>query len=81
MNTAAQENIAGNRVVRAFAREKFEEESFENRNDAFKESQLAINKMWLSFYPVIEFLANSMTVITVFLGGYFIIQGEITPAN
>lgn len=81
MNTAAQENIAGNRVVRAFAREKFEEESFENRNDAFKESQLAINKMWLSFYPVIEFLANSMTVITVFLGGYFIIQGEITPGE
>ena len=81
MNTAAQENIAGNRVVRAFAREKFEEESFEKRNDAFKESQLAINKMWLSFYPVIEFLANSMTVITVFLGGYFIIQGEITPGE
>ena len=81
MNTAAQENIAGNRVVRAFAREQFEEESFEKRNDAFKESQLAINKMWLSFYPVIEFLANSMTVITVFLGGYFIILGEITPGE
>ena len=81
MNTAAQENIAGNRVVRAFAREKFEEESFERRNAAFRDSQLAINKKWLSFYPFIELLANSMTVITVFLGGYFIILGEITPGE
>ena len=81
MNTAAQENIAGNRVVRAFAREKFEEESCERRNAAFRDSQLAINKKWLSFYPFIELLANSMTVITVFLGGYFIILGEITPGE
>ena len=81
MNTAAQENIAGNRVVRAFAREKFEEEAFEQRNAAFRDSQLAINKKWLSFYPFIELLANSMTVITVFLGGYFIILGEITPGE
>lgn len=81
MNTAAQENIAGNRVVRAFAREKYEEESFERRNAAFRDSQLAINKMWLSFYPFIELLANSMTIITVFLGGFFIILGEITPGE
>lgn len=81
MNTAAQENIAGNRVVRAFAREKYEEECFERRNAAFRDSQLAINKKWLSFYPFIELLANSMTVITVFLGGYFIILGEITPGE
>lgn len=81
MNTAAQENIAGNRIVRAFAREKFEEEAFEQRNAAFRDSQLAINKMWLSFYPFIELLANSMTIITVFLGGFFIILGEITPGE
>ena len=81
MNTAAQENIAGNRVVRAFAREKYEEECFERRNAAFRDSQLAINKKWLSFYPFIELLANSMTIITVFLGGFFIILGEITPGE
>ena len=81
MNTAAQENIAGNRVVRAFAREKYEEAAFEQRNAAFRDSQLAINKMWLSFYPFIELLANSMTIITVFLGGFFIILGEITPGE
>ena len=44
-------------------------------------SKRLFNKMWLSFYPFIELLANSMTIITVFLGGFFIILGEITPGE
>ena len=81
MNTAAQENIAGNRVVKAFAREEYEKERFDERNEAFKQSHLRINKLWLSFYPFIELLANAMMLITVFVGGVFIIQGEITPGQ
>ena len=81
MNTAAQENIAGTRVVKAFAREDYERERFDARSSAFRDANLDINKMWLSFYPFIELLANLMTLITLFLGGYFIIQGELTPGE
>ena len=81
MNAAAQENIAGNRVIKAFAREEYEKEQFDKRNAAFMNSQLHINKLWLSFYPFIELLANAMMLITVFVGGLFIIQGEITPGQ
>ena len=81
MNTAAQENIAGNRVVKAFAREEYEKEQFDKRNQAFMESNLSINKLWLSFFPFIELLANAMMLITVFVGGLFIIAGEITPGQ
>ncbi|MBP3452386.1 MAG: ABC transporter ATP-binding protein [Clostridia bacterium] len=81
MNTAAQENIAGNRVVKAFARVEHEKEAFDQRSAAFRDSHLAINKLWLSFYPFIEILANAMTLITVFLGGLFMIQGELTPGE
>ena len=81
MNTAAQENIAGNRVVKAFAREKYEKEQFDKRNEAFMESNLSINKLWLSFFPFIELLANAMMLITVFVGGLFIIAGELTPGQ
>ena len=81
MNTAAQENIAGNRVVKAFAREEYEKEQFDKRNEAFMESNLSINKLWLSFFPFIELLANAMMLITVFVGGLFIISGEITPGQ
>ena len=75
MNTAAQENIAGNRVVKAFAREDYEKERFDERNQAFMRSNLRINELWLKFYPFIELLANAMMLITVFVGGLFIING------
>ena len=81
MNAAAQENIAGNRVVKAFAREEYEKQRFEEKNRAFMESHLRINKLWLSFYPFIELLANSMMLVTVFVGGLFIIRGEMTPGE
>ena len=81
MNTAAQENIAGNRVVKSFAREEYEKERFEERNKAFMDSHLKINKVWLTFFPMIEMLVNAIQLVTVFVGGVFIIRGEITPGE
>ena len=81
MNTAAQENIAGNRVVKAFAREEYEKERFEKRNQAFMDSNLRINKLWLTFFPMIELLVNAIQLVMVFVGGLFIIRGELTPGE
>ena len=81
MNTAAQENIAGNRVVKAFAREEYEKERFEQKNRAFMDSHLRINKLWLTFFPMIELLVNAIQLVTVFVGGLFIIRGELTPGE
>ena len=81
MNTVAQENIAGNHVVKAFAREAYENERFEEKNRAFMDSHLRINKLWLTFFPMIELLANAMMLVTVFVGGVFIIRGEMTPGE
>ena len=81
MNTAAQENIAGNRVVKAFAREDYEKERFDEKSKAFMDAHLRINKLWLCFFPIIELLANGMMLVTVFLGGVFIINGELTPGE
>lgn len=78
MNTAAQENIAGNRVVKAFAREEYERKRFEERNRDFRDANLEINRLWLAFFPWIELLANAMTVITLVLGGLFIMAGRLT---
>ena len=81
MNTAAQENIAGNRVVKAFAREEYEKERFEQKNKAFMDSHLRINRLWLTFFPIIELLVNAIQLVTVFVGGLFIIRGELTPGE
>ena len=81
MNTAAQENIAGNRVTKAFAREEYEKERFAEKNRAFMDSNLSINKTWLTFFPMIEILVNAIQLVTVFVGGLFIIRGELTPGE
>ena len=74
MNAGAQENIAANRVIKAFAREEHEKASFEKKSNAFREAHLSINKRWLTFFPFIEILANAMTQITLFFGGFLLIQ-------
>ncbi len=79
LNTAAQENIAGNRVVKAFAREDYERRRFHEKNREYRDANLDINKMWLTFFPMIEVLANAMTLITIFFGGFLIIQGQLHP--
>ena len=81
MNAAAQENIAANRVVKAFAREEHEKENFDKKSTVYRDANLAINKRWLTFLPFIEILANSMTFLTVFLGGYLMMQGLVTPGE
>ncbi len=81
MNTVAQENIAGMRVVKAFAREEEEKARFEESNRSYMEANLTINKTWLTFFPMINMLANAMTLITLFLGAYFIITGHMTEGE
>lgn len=81
MNTTAQENIAGNRVVKAFTREDYEKQRFHDRNQSYRDANLSINKLWLSFFPAIETLANVMSLITIFLGGVFMIQGNLTAGG
>lgn len=79
LNTAAQENIAGNRVVKAFAREDYERRRFHEKNREYRDANLDVNKMWLTFFPMIEVLANAMTLITIFFGGFLIIQSQLHP--
>lgn len=78
MNTAAQENIEGNRVVKAFNRENYEIEKFREKNQDFRRQNLKAAYTWLTFYPVLETLAQSLTVITILFGGILIIQGKLT---
>lgn len=81
MNTAAQENIAGNRVIKAFVREEYEKERFEERNRDFRDIHLEINKTWLSVYPLLESAVVLISLFIVFFGGFFIMQGEITEGQ
>ena len=78
MNTAAQENIAGNRVVKAFARVEYEKEKFDERNREFSETNQKTAFVWLHFYPYVETFANLLPVVLLLVGGIFLINGQLT---
>lgn len=78
LNTSAQENIAGNRVVKAFAREDYEISKFDTKNAEFKKANLKAALTWLNYYPAIEGLAQSLSVVTLLVGGYFIMIGRLS---
>ena len=78
MNTCAQENISGNRVVKAFAREDYEIEKFDKANRDFRETNKATAMVWLKFFPYVESIANLMPVVMLAVGGVFLIRGQLT---
>lgn len=78
MNTYAQENISGNRVVKAFAREDYEIQKFDKANKDYAETNKATGMVWLKFYPYVESIANLMPVVMLAVGGFFLIRGQLT---
>ena len=81
LNTFVQENISGNRVVKAFAREDYEIGKFNKENDAFRAAELNASGVWMKYVPIFEFLSNILTVVLMLYGGYMVIQGEMTMGN
>lgn len=78
MNTAAQENISGNRVVKAFARESYEIEKFNACSEDYAKTNKETALTWLHYFPAVETLANLMPVVLLVVGGLFLIRDEIT---
>lgn len=78
LNTFVQENVSGNRVVKAFAKEDYEISKFKKENDAYRDSELQAAQIWKKYVPVFDFLASSLTVILYLVGGIMVIKGSMT---
>lgn len=78
LNAFAQENISGNRVVKAFAKEDFETEKFNKENDAYRDAQIRSSNIWRKYIPIFEIFSNLLTVVLMLVGGYMVIQGEMS---
>ncbi len=78
LNTTTQENIAGNRVVKAFAREEYEVQKFNEKNVNYAKANKAAAMVWLDYFPYLETFAQGFNVILMIAGGLFIMNGRIT---
>ncbi|TYW27417.1 ABC transporter ATP-binding protein [Listeria monocytogenes] len=78
LNSMVEENISGNRVVKAFAREDFEMKKFHEHNEDFKKRNLDSADVSRTYLPVLDSLAGMLVVITLIFGGYLVIKGQMT---
>jgi ATP-binding cassette subfamily B protein len=78
LNSVVQENISGNRVVKAFAKEDYEIDKFSIQNKEFKDKNLISARVWEKYLPVLDSLAGVFSVVMIFVGGFMVIKGSIT---
>lgn len=75
LNTTVEENIAGNRVVKAFASEDYEKEKFQKGNQRFKKAQINTSIVWSKYIPPLDMIASLFTVFLILFGGLLAMQG------
>ena len=78
LNTVAEENLAGVRTVKAFAREKFEIQKFLSHNKRYYELNMKQSKVFVRYYPYLQIISKLLPMLILLLGGRFVIQGTIT---
>lgn len=78
LNTVAEENLAGVRTVKAFAREKFEISKFLSHNQRYYELNMRQSKVFVRYYPYLQIITKLLPMTILLLGGRLVIQETIT---
>jgi len=78
MTSALQENVAGSRVVRAFAQEQAESDRFEAELEELFERNLRAARRWAFAYPLTLLLSGASLAAVLWLGGYQVLTGAIS---
>ncbi len=72
------EDIAGIRVIQAFAQEDASQERFNEVNQANRDANIAAMTLSFIFLPSVEFLSMVATAVVLWVGGMSVAQGELT---
>jgi ATP-binding cassette subfamily B multidrug efflux pump len=78
LNTILQENLAGVRVVKAFAREPLEAERFGKGNRELLEEFLKVGRLMAFLFPTLFLVFNLSTLAIYWYGGFQVIGGDLT---
>lgn len=81
LSSLLQENLAGYRVVKAFAREEDEEERFRRVNEENRGINMKIARMWTSMQSAMGFTNRGIQLGVLGIGGYLAITGRMTPGT
>lgn len=78
LNSVVQENISGNRIVKAFSREDYEMKKFTKENLNYRNKNLDTTKITKKYIPILDYLANSLSVVMILVGGSLVINKSMT---
>lgn len=78
LNTVAEENLAGVRTVKAFAREKFEIEKFLSHNKRYYELNMQQSKVFIKYNPYFQTVSKLLPMVILLLGGRLVMKDAIT---
>ena len=78
VNASLQENISGVRVTQAFTREKENLKRFSGVNRDSYNAALNSIRLFSFFWPAIELIGAAGTIMVIWFGGRWLVQGELT---
>ena len=78
LNTTVEENFAGVRTVKAFARERYEIEKFNRHNSKYSDLCLTETKTFAKYYPYFSFVTRILPFAVMLLGGIYYMKDEMT---
>jgi len=78
LSSRLQENVSGAQVVRAFAREPYEIQRFDERNRKLYDARLTVIHQWSRVMPTTHLLIAMSTVLILWFGGNMVLHGEMT---
>ena len=76
-----QENISGNRVIKAFGSEEYEMKKFTAQNLNYKEKNLATNDIVSQYIPILDGLASWLGLVIILVGGLLVINKQMTMGD
>ena len=78
LTTRAQENLSGIKVVKAYAREKSEHETFRRESLDYQNKNLSLAKVQAFSFPMMFLLTGFSVILVVWVGGNKVIDGTLT---
>ncbi len=78
ISTCLQENLAGVRVVKAFARCRREIDHFTRLNDEYVERNRSLIYLYSAFFPFTFLISGLSMVFILWLGGIRVVEGTLT---
>lgn len=81
LSSIAQENLTGNRVVKAFGRERYEKDKFEAQNADYTSKWIHLCKLMAVYWGVTDFIAGAQIMLVLIIGTIACLNGSLTPGN